>query len=94
MLVLTDHVACRRTIHSLYTEILDGLPGVKVKQNPSGEYDSDSWLTCITVDPDMYIYNVMADELRPYPEGGNIGSRLLCRPFLFVLSTHLLISPL
>lgn len=78
MLVLPAHVARRKAIHSLYTELLDGLPGVKVKQNPSDEYDSNFWLTCITVDPG--ICNVTADELRLYLEGGNIESRLLWRP--------------
>lgn len=78
MLVLADHVARRQAIHSLYTELLDGLPGVKVKQNPSGEYNSNFWLTCITIEPD--VCKVTADELRLYLESENIESRLLWRP--------------
>ena len=78
MLVLADHIARRKAIHSRYTELLDGLPGVEVKQNPSGEYDSNFWLTCITVDP--VVCGVTADELRLYLERENIESRLLWRP--------------
>lgn len=78
MLVLPDHVARRKAIHLLYTELLEGLPGVEVKQNPSPEYDSNFWLTCITIDPD--ICGVTADKLRLYLENENIESRLLWRP--------------
>lgn len=78
MLVLPDHVARRKAIHLLYTELLEGLPGVEVKQNPSPEYDSNFWLTCITIDPD--ICGMTADKLRLYLENENIESRLLWRP--------------
>ena len=78
MLVLSEHVERRRAIHALYTKLLKGLSGVEVKQNPSGEYNSNFWLTCITVDPD--VCGVTADKLRLYLDSENIESRLLWRP--------------
>lgn len=78
MLVLAEHVARRRAIHGLYSKLLKGLPGVEVKENPSGTYDSNFWLTCITVEPD--VCGVTADELRLYLDNENIESRLLWRP--------------
>lgn len=78
MIVLPEHVERRRAIHALYTKLLNGLPGVEVKQNPSGKYNSNFWLTCITVDPD--VCGVTADKLRLYLDSENIESRLLWRP--------------
>lgn len=47
MFVLDEHVARRRAIHTLYTELLKDVPGITVLQNPDGRFDSNFWLTCI-----------------------------------------------
>ena len=53
MFVLKEHVARRREIHDLYVELLDGIKGVKVMCQPEGEgFNSNYWLTCITVEPE------------------------------------------
>lgn len=78
MLVLQKHVERRRAIHQLYTELLEGIAGIEVKQAPHQDFNSNYWLTCITVDPTLA--GVTADEIRIYLEQENIESRLLWKP--------------
>ncbi|MCP9613018.1 DegT/DnrJ/EryC1/StrS family aminotransferase [Coprobacter tertius] len=78
MLVLDRHIARRREIHKLYTVLLGNIPGVKVMQNPSFVFDSNFWLTCITLD--RQVCKVTPDEIRKHLEQENIESRLLWRP--------------
>lgn len=78
MLVLEAHIARRRAIHARYTDLLGDLPGIGVKQNPSTEFDSNFWLTCITVDPALF--GASADDIRLHLERENIESRPLWRP--------------
>lgn len=78
MLVLEDHIARRRAIHQLYTDMLKDIDGIEVKQNPSADFDSNFWLTCILVDPEKC--GVTADQIRIALDNENIESRLLWRP--------------
>ena len=79
MEVLSEHIARRRAIHTLYTEQLAECQGISVKQNPSTEFDSNFWLTCIEVDPTL-CNGKSADDIRLYLETQNVESRLLWRP--------------
>lgn len=79
MEVLSEHIARRRAIHALYTEQLAECQGISVKQNPSTDFDSNFWLTCIEVDPTL-CNGKSADDIRLYLETQNIESRLLWRP--------------
>ena len=79
MEVLEEHIARRRAIHALYTEQLAECQGISVKQNPSTDFDSNFWLTCIEVDPTL-CNGKSADDIRLYLETQNIESRLLWRP--------------
>ena len=75
MFVLEEHVARRREIHDLYVKLLDGVKGVKVMCQPEGgEFNSNYWLTCITVDPEE------AGFTRVALDGDNIESRPLWKP--------------
>ena len=40
MLVLDAHIARRRAIHKLYTELFSDTEGIRVKQNPGSDYDA------------------------------------------------------
>lgn len=77
MKVLDDHVARRRAIHKLYTELLKDVDGISVKQNPSDKFDSNFWLTTITFDEKL---NVTPEDMRLALEAENIESRWLWRP--------------
>ena len=79
MEVLDRHINRRRAIHALYTELLAGCDGISVKQNPTADFDSNFWLTCIEVDPTKCDEKT-ADDIRLNLESHNIESRLLWRP--------------
>lgn len=75
MEALPSHLERRRRIHALYAELLDGIDGLSVHDNPGPEYDSNFWLTTILLPPD-----VDPDTVRQAMEADNIETRLLWRP--------------
>lgn len=78
MQVLDKHVARRRAIHQYYVDHLSGLPGVSFLNNPSAAYQSNYWLTCVLVDPD--IAGFTREELCDVMEKENIETRPLWKP--------------
>ena len=79
MFVLEDHVARRREIHDLYVKLLDGVKGVKVMCQPEGgDFDSNYWLTCITVEPGVAGFT--RENVRLALDADNIESRPLWKP--------------
>ena len=78
MFVLDEHIARRRAIHKLYTELLADVEGVTVMQNPSEEYNSNFWLTCILVDPKKA--GMIREDIRLKLDAENIESRPLWKP--------------
>ncbi|WP_455510738.1 DegT/DnrJ/EryC1/StrS family aminotransferase [Butyricimonas paravirosa] len=79
MFVLDEHIARRRAIHDLYVKLLNGVNGVKVMCQPEGEgFNSNYWLTCITVKPEEAGFT--REDLRLTLEGDNIESRPLWKP--------------
>mgnify|MGYP002577458763 FL=1 len=79
MFVLDEHVARRREIHDLYVKLLAGMKGVKVMCQPEGEgFNSNYWLTCITVEPEEAGFT--REDVRLALDGENIESRPLWKP--------------
>ena len=79
MFVLDEHVARRRAIHDLYVTLLAGVKGVKVMCQPEGEgFNSNYWLTCITVEPEEAGFT--REDVRLALDGENIESRPLWKP--------------
>lgn len=78
MFVLKDHIDKRRHNHSCYRELLSNVAGVTVMNAPSKEYDSNYWLTCITIDSDKTGFT--REDLRLKLEEENIESRPLWKP--------------
>ena len=78
MEVLDAHVARRRAIHTLYTDMLSTMPGVSVLQNPSDKFESNFWLTCIVVD--AAVAGFTREDARLALEAANIESRPLWKP--------------
>ena len=79
MFVLEEHVARRREIHDLYVKLLHGVKGVKVMCQPEGgDFNSNYWLTCITVDPEEAGFT--REDVRLALDGDNIESRPLWKP--------------
>ena len=79
MFVLEDHLPRRREIHDLYVKLLDGVKGVKVMCQPEGgDFDSNYWLTCITVEPGVAGFT--RENVRLALDADNIESRPLWKP--------------
>ena len=79
MFVLDEHVARRRAIHDLYVKLLAGVKGVKVMCQPEGEdFNSNYWLTCITVEPEKAGFT--REDVRLALDEDNIESRPLWKP--------------
>jgi len=78
MTVLDSYVARRREIHNFYRSHLSALPGVSLLENPSGDFQSNHWLTCIQVEPDKAGYT--REELQDAMEAVNIETRSLWKP--------------
>ena len=79
MFVLDEHIARRRAIHDLYVKLLAGVKGVKVMCQPEGgDFNSNYWLTCITVDPEEAGFT--REDVRLALDGDNIESRPLWKP--------------
>ena len=79
MFVLDEHVARRRAIHDLYVKLLAGVKGVRVMCQPEGEgFNSNYWLTCITVEPKEAGFT--REDARLALDADNIESRPLWKP--------------
>ncbi len=78
MLVLQEHVEARRRINRNYRQLLAGIPGISFQSNPSSDFDSNMWLTCILVDPAEAGFT--REELRLAMEEANIETRPLWKP--------------
>lgn len=78
MFVLDEHIARRRAIHRLYTELLKDMPGIEVQQNPSEDFNSNFWLTCILIDPEKAGFS--REDVRLHLADKNIETRPLWKP--------------
>ncbi|HAH74082.1 MAG TPA: pyridoxal phosphate-dependent aminotransferase [Butyricimonas virosa] len=79
MFVLDEHIVRRRVIHDLYVKLLAGVKGVKVMCQPEGgDFNSNYWLTCITVDPEEAGFT--REDVRLALDENNIESRPLWKP--------------
>ena len=56
MTVADAHIAHHKHVQALYEELFADVPGVEVHKQPAGgRYDSNFWLCCITLDPELRI---------------------------------------
>ena len=56
MKVAQAHIDHHKRVQALYEELLKEVKGIEVHQQPAtGEYDSNFWLCCITLDKDLRI---------------------------------------
>lgn len=78
MHMVHDFVARRREINRFYKEKLAGLKGISFHQNPSPDFNSNYWLTCIVIDEEVAGFN--REELRLAMEEANIETRPLWKP--------------
>lgn len=55
MTVLEDHINHHKHVAQLYAELLRNVEGIDVHLNPNSRYDSNYWLSTITISPDLHI---------------------------------------
>jgi len=78
MQVLDKHVALRRKMHEFYGDIFKKKNGVTLFAEPSSEYFSNHWLSCILVD--TAICGFSSEEIRLAMAENNIECRPLWKP--------------
>ena len=74
MSVLDEHVAHHKKVHQMYVDLLGKMDQVKVMSNPSSDFNSNYWLSTIT------LKGMNPDELSLALEREGIESRLLWKP--------------
>lgn len=79
MEVLDKHIALRRKMHEFYVDLFKDVEGVTVFSEPSSEYFSNHWLSCIVIDPKA-TKGITRETLRLAMEKENIECRPLWKP--------------
>lgn len=94
MTVLNDYIAHHKHIHDLYKMLLKEVDGITVHDNPSDKFDSNFWLTTITIDSTIKIKgqeehrpiysdcepNANVEALRVYMDAAGIEARPVWKP--------------
>lgn len=78
MLSLSAFLEKRRGIHETYRNLLSGVPGLSLLENPDPRYHSNHWLTCLLVNPDEAGFD--REELRLALLKAGVESRPLWKP--------------
>jgi dTDP-4-amino-4,6-dideoxygalactose transaminase len=76
--VLDLRVRQHREFNAWYRELLKDVPGVTFQSEPSADFHSNFWLTCIVIDP--AVSGTDREKLRLAFESANIESRPLWKP--------------
>ena len=78
MNVLSEHVSLRRKNNKFYQEFFKNISGIKVFTEPTTNYFSNHWLSCIIIDSS--ITGFTKEDLRLQLKKDNIESRPLWKP--------------
>ena len=79
MKVLQEHVDRRREINQYYRQRLGHIPGISFQAEPGYRFNSNFWLTCILVNPEL-TGGKTREDLRLFLERENIETRPLWKP--------------
>lgn len=94
MTILDDHIRHHKHLHQLYKDLLGTMESFFVHDNPSEKYDSNFWLTTITIDPSVKVIgqdghrpiysdcepNANVEALRVFLDQAGIEARPLWKP--------------
>lgn len=78
MVALNDFIARRREINALYKKMLSDAKGIIFLENPSSDFNSNYWLTCVLIDPKKIGFT--REDLRLTMEKEKIETRPLWKP--------------
>lgn len=76
--VLDQHIQMRRNMNQFYQALFKDFEGITVFTEPSKDYFSNNWLSCVIIDPTTTSYS--SEDLRLHLEKNNIESRPLWKP--------------
>ena len=76
--VLDEHIRQHRAINAWYRELLKDVPGITFQSEPSPDFYSNFWLTCIVIDPEKA--GTDREKLRLAFESEQIEARPLWKP--------------
>jgi len=77
--VLPQRVEQRRKINQYYREHLSNIEGITFQTEPSTDFFSNYWLTCILIDPEK-TNGITREDVRLALEKADIESRPLWKP--------------
>ncbi|WKD86120.1 Putative pyridoxal phosphate-dependent aminotransferase EpsN [Polaribacter huanghezhanensis] len=78
MEVLDKHVSLRRKMHQFYQDLFKDVAGIRVFLEPSIDYFSNHWLSCIIINEEVTGFS--REDLRLQLEKNDIESRPLWKP--------------
>lgn len=78
MTALNRYIERRREIHDFYQRSLSNLEGISFLDNPSAEFNSNYWLTCIQIEPEDAGFT--REEIQAAMDQENIETRPLWKP--------------
>lgn len=76
--VLDRNIALRKKMHQFYLDIFSDVEGIEVLKEPTKDYDSNHWLSCIVVDQSVTGFS--NEDIRLELLSYNIESRPLWKP--------------
>ena len=94
MTVLNEHIAHHQRLATMYEKALEGISGLSYHANPDFRYESNYWLSCITLDEHVHVVGEEAvqieagqvapnrniEALRIYMDKAGIETRPLWKP--------------
>lgn len=78
MEVLDKHIGLRRSMNKFYQSLFRNIDGITVFEEPTNEYFSNHWLSCILIDSKVAGFS--SENLRLHLEESNIESRPVWKP--------------
>ena len=78
MEVLNSHIGLRRAMNKFYQNLFKNINGITVFTEPTKDYFSNHWLSCILINPKVTGFT--REDLRLHLEKSNIESRPLWKP--------------
>ena len=78
MTILDEHIAHHRRIHALYEAAFANVDGIEMHRNPNEKFNSNYWLSAITIDKDKTGFDY--ETLRLELDKANVETRPLWKP--------------
>lgn len=84
MKVVEEYISHHKWVQSLYKKLFSEIPGINLHENPGSEFDSNFWVSAITLSPDVKVKGEnelgKPEALRRHLDEAGIESRHLWKP--------------